>query len=120
MADAFKRLYQGQPATTSGGVSLYNVPDNYSAIIKDVEIISTEAEGGASDTMTLWILPPGVSATAEQYLWLPATEIGPQESVTWEGSKALEADCSIYGKSATGAILNVIITGMEVDESVPA
>jgi len=112
MSQAFKRFYQGQPANTAGGVELYDVPDGFMVIVKSVEVISTEAEGGATDTMTLWILPPAVSAVAEQYLWLPETEVGPSERLTWEGSLSLEADCAIFGKSSTGAILNVLITGL--------
>lgn len=115
MAQEFKRFYQGQPANTAGGVELYDVPDSQMVIVKHAEIISTEAIGGATDSMTLWILPPAVGATAEQYLWLPETEVGPSERLTWDGSLSLEADCAIFGKSATGAILNVLITGLLMD-----
>lgn len=110
--DSFKRLYQGSPGTSPA--SLYNVPDNFAAIVKDMEVIN---RGAASDTITLWVLPPGITSVSDPYIILPPTELDPGESLKWSGSRSLEADCSIYGDVATGSLLNVIITGMEVDET---
>jgi hypothetical protein len=111
MADAWKRLYQGQPGTSAA--ELYDVPDGFAAIIKHAEIVNVHAS--SSDVITLWILPPAVGATADQYIWLPATSLAPGERLTFNGSLSLEADCAIWADVADGAELNVLITGMEVD-----
>lgn len=113
--DRFTRLYQGMPGSASA--LIYNVPTNYSAIIKDVEIINIDPIGGNSDSITIWILPPTVTTPSDQYIWRPSTEIGPSEELTWQGSKSLEADCSIYVEVVSADVLTIMITGMEVDET---
>lgn len=111
MADHYKRLYQGQPVASSA-VLLYTVPTDYSAIVMDYEVINVGVDDGE---VILWIVPP-TETVDDEWIWRPLTTIEVGASIAWEGSKALEADVELWAETF-GAALNLIVTGMEVDET---
>lgn len=119
MAEYLQRLYQGRPTDPSGEL-LFEVPVLMGCIVKHVEIINVEPSYGLSDSITMWVVPPSDSP-ADDLIWIPETEVGPSERLTWGGgdTMALESGCSVWAASLNGAsdaVLNVLITGMLVDE----
>lgn len=120
MAEFLQRLYQGQPTSTSGEM-LFEVEAAQAAIVKHVEIINIEPAYGLSDSITLWVVGPPDLFPDDTNIWIPETDLGPSERLSWGGgdTMALETGCSIWAAVLGGgsnAILNVIITGMVVDE----
>lgn len=111
-------FYQGQPGSGSSPTQLYVVPldPTFSAILRDVEVVNI---GDADDFIQFWLVPTGESVE-DQWIWRPYTRLDPGESITWEGSRNLDAGYEIWAQVVTGGLLNVIVSGMEVDETEPA
>lgn len=109
--DRYTRLYQGQPLGT-GATLLYGVPLNFAAIVMDVECVNI---GTDDNEVTIWIVPP-TETVLDEWIWRPPTTVRAGESIVWEGSKCLEVDVELWGE-CVGGTTNVIITGLEVDET---
>lgn len=122
MAEYIQRLYQGRPLSSVGEL-LFVVAADQSAIVKHMEAVNVEPLGGLSDSITFWVVGAPETVPVDENIWIPETEIGPGERVTWGGgdTMGLETDVEVWAAVLLGssAVINVLITGMIVDEPPP-
>lgn len=102
--DSFKKFFQGQ-LTTAAAV-LYTVPPTKSAIIKHMHIANPT---GADRSFTLWR-----DGSADSNLLYPGIPIKGGGWAEWDGSMALGAGESIFGKADVALALTLTIDGDEV------
>lgn len=113
MGDHYGMLYQGQPDDAAPD-TLYTVPADYSVIVKDLEAFPFD--GVSVDTLTIWLVPDG-ETVGDEFVWFPTEEISETGRLEWSGSKCLQTGYALVAQSGAGAILNVMISGMAVDET---
>lgn len=104
MADAFKRLYQGQLAAAAA--ALYTAPAATAAIVKAIRVVNTDT---VSHSFTLY---QGGTAAANQITGSFA--IGPGETFIDTGPLFLAAGDTIAGKADTASVMTCTLGGIEV------
>src|ERR671930_395006 len=86
MADTFKKLYQGQPGTSTA--ALYTVPSSTTAIIRHIRIVNNDT---TSRTVTLYD-----GGTSASNIILPDTTI--------PGGEYIDIDCFIVGAAGVAVL----------------
>jgi hypothetical protein len=104
MAEAFKKLYQGQ--VPSSATTLYTVPGSTQAIIKHIRVVNPT---GTARTIRLWH-----DGTADSNAILPPVSIGAGEWAEFDGAILAEAADTISGQAAAASAITVTIYGLEI------
>jgi hypothetical protein len=104
VADAFKKLYQGQPGT--GASTLYTTPGSTTTIIRHVRCVNNDS---VERTVTLY---DGGSAAAN--VILPATTIPPGGFIELDVFIVLEAAGTLQGKASAASQVTVTAYGVEI------
>lgn len=103
-----KRLYVGQPATTSA--TLYTVPASTSAIVKNIIITNTT---GTAATLTLSIVPSGGTAGATNRI-ITGLSVSGNDTAVFDISAVMATGDFIAGLQGTSGSLTVNISGVEI------
>lgn len=104
MADAFKKLYQGQPGTSAA--TLYTVPAATSTIVKHIRVANPTA---TDRTIKLWH-----DGTADAQVILPAVTVQAGGWAEFDGVILMEAADTLSGQASAATALTVTIYGDEV------
>lgn len=103
MADAFKKLYQGQLAAAAA--TLYTAPAGTSAIVRSIRVVNT-------DTVPRWfILYQSGAAAANQITGRMV--LGPNEVYIDSGPVCVGAADTLRGVAEVAAALTCTISGVE-------
>ena len=112
MAVTIEPIVETTVLTTSAAL-LYTADSGERATITKATITNYASSAA---TCNFWLLPPGVGATADQYLVLDTKSIQPGE--TFDAStlrgQALQAGGTIYGQASAATTLAVRITAQVV------
>ena len=103
-AGTFKKLYQGQPAST--GTTLYTVPANTQTKIEYIVISNTT---GSDRTITIYH-----DGTTAAFNILPAATILAGGYAEFMGGILMEASDTLYAVSSVSATLTVTVYGTEM------
>lgn len=104
MADAFKKLYQGQPGTSA--TTLYTVPASTAVIIKHIRVTNPTA---SDRTVKLWH-----DGTADANVILPAATVLAGGWAEFDGTILMEAADTLSGQASAATALTVTVYGDEV------
>lgn len=106
MADAAKKMYEGQPGTTD---TLLYTTVAAGAIVRAIHVANTT---GAAATVTLGLNAGGALATTNHFL--SAVSIPANSTYDWSGFQVLDASATIRALQGTSAALTVTISGVEL------
>ena len=104
MAEAYKKLGQGQLPTTTAAI--YTVPGSTEAIVKHMRFVNNDTEDLTfslyhdGDTEAVCILP---TATIEAGGW-----------AEWDGTLVMEAADTLQGKASQATEITYTVYGLEV------
>ena len=104
MADTYKKLAQGQAATTVAVV--YTVPASTTAMVKQIHIANTS---GATVTIKLW-----QSGTADANIILPAVTLDGGEFGQFDGNLLMETADTLQAESDTATAVTITVYGLEM------
>lgn len=105
MADAYKKLYQGQPGTTAA--TLATVPASTTWIIRHIRVVNTHAS--AAQTIELWH-----DGTTDAEKILGAVTIPVDDTYTEDCFICAEAADTIAGKASIASEVTVTLYGVEI------
>jgi hypothetical protein len=105
MADAYKKLYQGQLPSSVG--TLVTVGGSVSWIVKHITVVNNDT---ASRTFSLY--RDGTAAT--NVITPPAMVVLAGGMQEWDGTMAFEASATIRGLASVATMLTVTISGDEI------
>lgn len=105
MADAYKKLYQGQPGATAA--TLATVGGSATWIIRHIRVVNTHAS--AAQTVELWH-----DGTADANKILGAVSIPVDYTYTEDCFICAEPSDTIVGKASTAAEVTVTLYGVEI------
>ena len=105
MADAYKKLYQGQAG--SSAATLATVPGGATWIIRHIRVVNTHAS--AAQTIELWH-----NGTTDATKILGATSIGVDETYTEDCFIPAATGEIIAGKASTASEVTVALFGVEI------
>lgn len=104
MADAYKKLYQGQPGAAAA--TLATVPASTTWIIRHIRVVNTHT---AAQTIELWH-----DGTTDAEKILGAVSIDPDDTYTEDCFICAEAADTIAGKASVAAEVTVTLYGVEI------
>ena len=104
MAEAYKKLYQGQPGTSAATV--YTVPGSTTAIVKHVRAVNTS---GATTTIKLFH-----DGTADANVILPAVTLGSGEWCEFDGAILMEAADTLAAQAGAATSITLTVYGLEI------
>jgi hypothetical protein len=105
MTDTFKKLYQGQPGTSSA--ALYTVPGSTQTVIKQIRVVNV---GTVPASIKLWHGATAVDGT----VILPDVTLQPGEWGEFDGLIVAQAAEIIHGKASVAATFTVTMYGLEI------
>jgi hypothetical protein len=104
MAEAYKRLYQGQPGTSI--TTIYTVPAATNAVVKNIRIVNM---GTASATIQLWH-----GGTTNANVILPATTLQPGEWGEFDGLIVAPTTEVFSAQASLATTMTVTMYGLEL------
>jgi hypothetical protein len=105
MAEAYKKLYQGQPGTSAATV--YTTPGATSTVVKHVRAVNTSTTVSA----TIGLYQDGTAATNRT---LPDVVLGPGEWMEWDGLMLAPAASTIAAVASVATTITLTIYGIEL------
>lgn len=106
MPEAYKKIYQGQPAASPSTTTMYTVPSATQAIIKQMRIVNTSSS--TSTTIKIWN-----GGTGDSNVILPPTTIDAGGFAEFEGTMTLAATDTLVAQTGA-ATITVTIYGVEL------
>lgn len=104
MADAYKKLYQGQLAASVA--TIYTVPAATSAIIKHIAVVNRT---GNAVTFQLWR-----DGTTDAFAFTAVMPLAPNGMADWDGTFAMNTGETLAGAASSAAGITVTIDGDEI------
>lgn len=106
MPEAYKKLYQGQPA--AGPATFYTTPSTAgsSVIVKAIRIVNSTASA-----VTIKLYNDG---TTDPFCILPTTSIDAGGFAEFDGTLTLGPSSTLGAQVSTGSTLTVTVYGVEV------
>lgn len=104
MADTYKRIYQGQPSTSSGVI--YTVPSGTQTIVKSIKVVNTSA---SATTIKIW---HGGSANSNAIL--PAVSIDAGGFAEFDGTITMAAADTLTAQAGAATAITLTVYGLEI------
>lgn len=105
MADTYKLLYSGQPA--SGGTTLITVGSGKAQIVKHIKCVNTD-----TSDRTIQFYRNGTDAA---HKWTAPMVIKANDGfIEWDGTEAMGDGDTLYAVASVSAKISVTVTGDEV------
>ena len=105
MADTYKLLYSGQPA--SGGTTLITVGTGKAQIVKHIASVNTD-----TSDRTIQFYRNGTDAA---HKWSPPLLVKANDGMSeWDGTEAMGDGDTLYAVASVSSKISVTVTGDEV------
>ena len=109
MAETYKKLAQGQLATSVG--QLYACPANTTAIVRHIRLVNTDS---AIHSVTMHHIDSGVTPSGATNI-LNAVNLAAGGWAEFDGAILMEASDTIAGEASAGSAITCTIYGLEMD-----
>ena len=108
MAETYKKLAQGQLATSVG--QLYACPANTTTIVRHIRLVNTDS---AIHSVTLHHIDSGVTPSGATNI-LNAVNLAAGGWAEFDGTIIMEAADTLIGISGTQNVINLTVYGLEL------